>query len=139
VAGSPFPCLAGDPPPRAAMCCLPLACPPPFLHMQMTRAVGSASNGPDRVNPASIPVNTGSNPQRRLRVSLAPDREINGPDQIGAYPPLRSVHCGPMDRVHRRSTVGPASPSMINGVDRAQHRSTQSPSGYFAKKPPRFS
>jgi hypothetical protein len=59
---------------------------PPPSGVQTTRAVGSANNGPDRVNPAGIPVNPGSNSQRRLRVSLAADREINGPDQIGAYP-----------------------------------------------------
>jgi hypothetical protein len=49
--------------------------------------------------------------------------------------PIRSVHRGPMDLVHRRSTIAPAARSMINGADRAQPRSTQSPAGYFAEKP----
>jgi hypothetical protein len=66
---------------------LPLACLPPFLLVQRTRAVGSASNVPDRVNPASLPVKPGSNLPCCLRASLAADREINGPDHIGSYSP----------------------------------------------------
>jgi hypothetical protein len=101
-----------------------LACPPPLLHVQTTRAVGSANNGPDRVNPTGIPVNPGSNPSRRLHVSLAADCEINSPDQIGAYPPLIGppwthgpgsppVHgraCRPIYDQRRRSRPAPVNP-----------------------------
>jgi hypothetical protein len=77
-------------------------------------------------------------PHVRMQTTMAIRSGINDQDHIGAYPFDRST----MDlwtRSSARSTAAPTAQSTINGADRAQPWSTQSPAGYFAEKPPSFS
>jgi hypothetical protein len=129
--GAPFPCLAGDPPPRAAVRRLPLACrrrepsdPPTMGRIESIPLAYRSTRGQTRSAAYACPWP----PIARSTALIRSGRT-----------PIRSVHRGPMDRVYRRSTIVPAARSMINDANRAQPRSTQSPAGYFAEKPPSFS
>jgi hypothetical protein len=133
--GAPFPCLAGDPPPRAASFWF-------ARRRSFTCRRHEPSDPPTMARIESIPPAYRSTRGQTHRAAYAcPWSQIARSTALirSGRTALRSVHRGPMDRVHRRSTVAPAARSMINDADRAQPRSIQSPAGYFAEKPPSFS